>query len=212
MPDASAVLIPSPPPALISAIDVSAWQGEIDWPAVAASGVRVALVKASEGASGNGSRDARFAANATGARAVGIVVVPYHFFTAADPEGQATNFLSALYVAGITSGVTMLDLERSMSPGTDLGTRALRFLDIVSATLDADPWAYVSPYFAHGNGLAAHPDLARSPLLLADWRLLTHPDGETPLPWTEWCGRQTGTATVPGVRGPCDVDVLRAMP
>jgi lysozyme len=202
------VTTPDPTP-LIPAIDVSAWQGVIDWPAVAASGRRVAFVKASEGASGEHSRDARFRDNALGACDAGIIAIPYHFFTAAPPEEQAHNFLGAL-----TSrrGPTMLDLERSGSPGSDLGARALAWLATVEAALGCAPWVYVGPWFANGNHFSRHPELARHPLLLADPRMVSHPDGETPLPWQAWTGRQTGTASVPGVRGPCDVDVLRAMP
>lgn len=202
---------PDPSP-LIPAIDVSAWQGVIDWPAVAGSGVRVAFIKASEGSSGPGSRDARFAENVLAAMAAEIADVPYHFFTASDPEDQAKNFLAALDASPASWGVTMLDLERSGSPGSDLGARALVWLARVEAALGAAPWVYVGPYFANGQHFAAHPDLARYPLLLADPRMLSHPEGETPPPWQAWTGRQTGTATVPGVRGPCDVDVLRRMP
>lgn len=201
------ITIPSP---LISAIDVSAWQGVIDWPAVAASGVRVAFVKASEGANGEHSRDARFAGNALGAAGVGLTVVPYHFFTAADPTEQAANFLDAFEAGPPRGVVAMLDLERSGSPGSDLGARALAWLRIVEDALGCRPWAYCSPFFALGEHFDRHPELAAYPLLLALWR--HDPPAVVPAPWTTWTGWQSGKGAVPGVHGACDVDVLRCMP
>src|SRR6476620_6874549 len=52
----------------IHGIDVSKFQGNIDWNAVASSGVKFAWIKATEG----GDRDARFQANWEGAKAAGI--------------------------------------------------------------------------------------------------------------------------------------------
>ena len=59
----------------IHGIDVSKFQGNIDWNAVASSGVKFAWIKATEG----GDRDARFQANWEGAKAAGIPHGAYHF-------------------------------------------------------------------------------------------------------------------------------------
>src|SRR6516164_387608 len=60
----------------IHGIDVSKFQGDIDWNAVASSGVKFAWIKATEG----GDRaDARFQANWQGAKAAGIPHGAYHF-------------------------------------------------------------------------------------------------------------------------------------
>ena len=59
----------------IHGIDVSKFQGDIDWSAVANSGVKFAWIKATEG----GDRDARFQANWEGAKAAGIPHGAYHF-------------------------------------------------------------------------------------------------------------------------------------
>ena len=59
----------------IHGIDVSKFQGDIDWNAVANSGVKFAWIKATEG----GDRDARFQANWDGAKAAGIPHGAYHF-------------------------------------------------------------------------------------------------------------------------------------
>jgi lysozyme len=60
----------------IHGIDVSKFQGDIDWNAVANSGVKFAWIKATEG----GDRlDQRFQANWTGAKAAGVPRGAYHF-------------------------------------------------------------------------------------------------------------------------------------
>jgi lysozyme len=60
----------------IHGIDVSKFQGDIDWSKVADSGVKFAWIKATEG----GDRaDARFQANWTGAKEAGIPHGAYHF-------------------------------------------------------------------------------------------------------------------------------------
>ena len=57
-------------------IDVSHWQGFIDWDRVAASGVDFAIVKATEGAD---VVDAWYLRNRNRARRAGILVTAYHF-------------------------------------------------------------------------------------------------------------------------------------
>lgn len=61
----------------IKGIDVSKFQGEVDWATVRASGVDFAYIKATEG----GDRvDDRFAQNWRGARAAGMPRGAYHFY------------------------------------------------------------------------------------------------------------------------------------
>jgi lysozyme len=60
----------------IHGIDVSKFQGDIDWNAVASSGVKFAWIKATEGGD---HADERFQANWTGAKAAGVPHGAYHF-------------------------------------------------------------------------------------------------------------------------------------
>ena len=67
---------PKPHDYPVHGIDVSKFQGDIDWNAVASSGVKFAWIKATEG----GDRaDERFQANWTGAKAAGVAHGAYHF-------------------------------------------------------------------------------------------------------------------------------------
>lgn len=60
----------------VHGIDVSKYQGEIDWDAVRGSGTKFAFIKATEGGD---HADERFRANWAGARAAGIARGAYHF-------------------------------------------------------------------------------------------------------------------------------------
>jgi lysozyme len=68
--------LPKPQDYPIHGIDVSKYQGNVDWDAVAASGVKFAYIKATEGGD---HLDERFAANWDGAKRVGIAHGAYHF-------------------------------------------------------------------------------------------------------------------------------------
>lgn len=70
-------------------IDVSQWQGEIDWAKVKAAGVEFALIRAGlrgYAPEGRLAEDTRFRENAEGAIAAGIPVGVYFFSQATTPE------------------------------------------------------------------------------------------------------------------------------
>jgi len=78
----------------IQGLDVSAHQGEIDWPQVAKGPWSFVYIKASEGGD---FRDPRFALNWQGSREVGLLRGAYHFFTfCRSGSEQAQNFISLL--------------------------------------------------------------------------------------------------------------------
>src|SRR5512133_181864 len=74
-------------------VDVSHHQGPIDWPRVASEPhLAFAFIKATEGGDWT---DPRFAANWRGARAAGLLVGAYHYFTFCRPPlDQARHFLA----------------------------------------------------------------------------------------------------------------------
>ena len=80
----------------VHGVDVSHYQGEIDWPLLAEQDIRFAFVKATEG---SGFADGTFEANWSGARAAGLRTGAYHFFSYDSPaERQAANFISRVPV------------------------------------------------------------------------------------------------------------------
>lgn len=77
-------------------VDVSSYQGQVDWPVLAEEGVVFAFIKATEG---SGLQDQRFQENWTNAQEAGIRVGAYHFFSYDSPgETQAENFIEQVPV------------------------------------------------------------------------------------------------------------------
>ena len=76
LPPKSAFTGPFPHDFAIHGIDVSKYQGDIDWAQVKASGVKFAYIKATEGGD---HIDAKFQQNWNGAKAVGLPRGAYHF-------------------------------------------------------------------------------------------------------------------------------------
>ncbi|OXL82739.1 hypothetical protein BCV73_06290 [Paenibacillus sp. SSG-1] len=95
-------------------IDVSHWQGIIDWKKVRGAGYSFAFLKATEG-----SRivDDRFRANAQDAKNAGLLVGAYHFTRAAstdDVKNEVDHFLQVIESAGGLSAFKLpfvLDIE-----------------------------------------------------------------------------------------------------
>lgn len=85
---------PSPERFPVRGVDVSHHQGEIDWPALAAQGIRFAYLKATEGGD---FKDRRFEENWREARKTGLAVGAYHFFLAGKSGAvQAANFIQSV--------------------------------------------------------------------------------------------------------------------
>jgi lysozyme len=76
LPPNSAFTGPFPHDFAIHGIDVSKYQGDIDWAQVKSSGVKFAYIKATEGGD---HTDAKFQQNWNGAKAVGLPRGAYHF-------------------------------------------------------------------------------------------------------------------------------------
>lgn len=75
----------------VKGVDVSAYQGEIDWEILSSQNISFAFIKATEGST---FVDERFAANWEAAQATDLAVGAYHFFSY-DSAGstQAENFI-----------------------------------------------------------------------------------------------------------------------
>lgn len=78
----------------VRGVDVSSYQGEIDWKVLSGQGIDFAYIKATEG---SGYQDGRFSYNWEHAGEYGLAVGAYHFFSF-DSSGdtQADNFIAAV--------------------------------------------------------------------------------------------------------------------
>lgn len=139
-------------------IDVSHWQGTIDWNAVAANGVEFAFIKATEGGD---YVDPRFAANWDGARQAGVVRGAYHFFRPqTDAVAQAAHFLATVHLSpGDLPPV--LDVEVTDGRSADVVAEGVRtWLREVERATGRRPIVYTRASFwtaQVGGGLGGYP-------------------------------------------------------
>jgi GH25 family lysozyme M1 (1,4-beta-N-acetylmuramidase) len=138
----------TPPSGHTEGIDISHWQGTINWTKVAATGKRFAFMKASES---TGFVDNTYNTNRQQARAAGLYVGAYHFAQpssgAGDAIAEADHFIDT---AAPVSGdlLPVLDLERSGSLSqTALTNWVKAFLGRVHERVGVKAIIYVSPNF-----------------------------------------------------------------
>jgi lysozyme len=192
------------PPPLLRGIDVSHYQGHVDWPAVAAAGYSFTWCKLTEGA---GYVDPTGVRNLAAARVAGLHAGAYHFFRGSG-AAEAAHFLAALPpdVDALPPRLPpALDLEATLPDGA--AEEALTWLRIVHDATGVAPVVYVSPAWAQVHRLDRWPAFGNYGLWLAEWSVVTP---KPPAPWDSWLAWQTGAGEVPGVGGSCDVDVARA--
>lgn len=187
--------------ASLSGIDVSHFQGEVDWAAVKAAGIAFAFAKASDG---NTYRDTQFQANWQGMKAAGLPRGAYHFYESNDdPMTQANNFLSAVGQLEATDLPPVIDIESTKGDfgGNSLATNLQICLDAIESGLACTPIIYTNCSFWNAN---LNAEFGRYPLWIARYSTSppTIPNGWSA--WTFWQYSESGT--VPGVTGAVDLD------
>ncbi|MBJ6107873.1 glycoside hydrolase family 25 protein [Hymenobacter sp. BT523] len=184
----------------VHGIDVSAYQGRIDWPEVARNKVRFAFIKASEGAT---MRDQRFARNWKEARKAGVLCGAYHYFQP-NRDGQVQADLFARTVPLAPGDLPpVLDVEASNFHDVAVLRREVaRWLRLIEAHYGVRPILYSNHSF-YRRHLAGHFD--NYPLWLA------HYEVEKPaMPRNKWIiWQHSDEAYVPGIRGVVDFNVFQ---
>jgi lysozyme len=114
----------------IKGIDVSHWQGDIDWRKVAADGVKFAFIKATEGTT---YIDAKFLTNVSGANAAGIKTGAYHFArfgSVEEAKEEARHFLNVVSKVKLTYPLVLdLEVDQKKVGKTKLTDAAIAFLE-----------------------------------------------------------------------------------
>lgn len=91
----------------VRGIDISAYQGDVDWEVLAAQDIDFAYIKATEGSS---AVDSRFEANWAGARKTDLLIGAYHFVSfESSGEAQAAHVIETVPAGGTLP--IALDLE-----------------------------------------------------------------------------------------------------
>ncbi len=191
----------------IHGIDVSKWQGDIEWEKVKASGVSFAFIKATEG---KDRLDPKFHEYWQRAGAVGIPYAPYHFYYFCSTADEQAEWFIRNVPKAATRLPPVLDVEwngesKTCTTRPDPSTvrsEIKRFMDRLEAYYGKRPIIYTSVDFHRDNlvgyfrdyyfwvrSVAAHPEKT-----YADRR------------WAFW--QYTSTAEVPGIKGNTDINVF----
>jgi lysozyme len=185
----------------LAGIDVSSYQGAVDWPRVRAAGVVFAFARVSDGIE---VVDQRFAENYAAMKRAGLRRGAYQFFRAsADPRAQADLLLAAIRPLGRPDLPLVADVETADGmPPEELRARLARWLAHVERRTGRRPIVYTSPAMgaALGGQFGAHPLWVAHyqvdcPTLPAGWER-----------WTFW--QHASDGRVAGVSGPVDLDLF----
>ncbi|MGG1618163.1 GH25 family lysozyme [Paenibacillus sp. NRS-1782] len=185
-------------------IDVSHYNGNIDWQQVAAAGKTFAFIKATEGIT---YQDNQFLANVQGARDANILVGAYHFLNATTTDGarqEAANFARAIESAGGSLDLPpVMDYEnnpKGLTPA-QISEVAHAFLDETEKLTGRLPIVYTGNVFAS----KFDPTFSMYKLWVARYSTTQKP---TAVPaWDNWWAWQySSTGSVPGIRGNVDLN------
>lgn len=185
----------------VAGIDVSHYQGQVDWGAVKAAGVNYAYAKAVQGDSGE---DDDFQRNWQGMKAAGILRGAYDFYVTGDePQAQAQNFINRVQL-GKGDLPPMVDVE-TMSGGTvpddDLIPDLHEFLETLTQHYGQRPIIYTSPGFWNAN---FDDSFRQYPLWVAEYGVSAPKPVKGWAQWTFWQYSQSGSVT--GIGGAVDLD------
>jgi lysozyme len=187
----------------IQGIDVSYWQGDIDWAKARAAGIRFAYIKATEGGD---HVDPKFLENWQGAKNAGIVRGAYHFIYWCRPANEQALWFMLNVPADSDALPPVLDVEWNSASKTcphhvsrDVALAKIKImLDAMQAHTGKQPIIYTDPVFYRDvlegeftnyhywlRSVAAEPELKYPSRSWAFWQFTT-------------------TGKVPGVAGRVD--------
>jgi len=181
----------------INALDVSRWQGDINWIAVKGAGYEITVIKISGGDDGL-YYDSKANQNYNGAKANGFAVGGYHFAGGQDPNAEAEYFVRGMQPFE-ENDVFVLDWEiQHPDPVGWCNTFVNKVHEL------ANVWCLL---YVNGSTLNSY-----------DWTPVTNNCGV----WVAWYGQDpnadlpvrfpyimhqyTSTGSVPGINGNVDLD------
>ncbi|SHJ37479.1 glycoside hydrolase family 25 protein [Aquimarina spongiae] len=194
----------------ILGMDISHFQGEIQWNKIKADGVNFVYMKATQGTT---FKDPRFEKNHAATKKNCLYRGAYHFYeTGKDPKKQAQNFTETVKELIPGDLPPVLDLEE-LGMQTSVTkemyeTNTLRWLKIVEEKLGVRPIIYSNPTFA--NAYLKHPEFANYKLWIADYTKgasPTMPYTWKDKSWTFW--QRTDSKKLEGAEGKIDYDLFQ---
>lgn len=191
----------------VHGVDVSRYQGDIDWRQVRAAGISFAYIKATEGGD---VADPMFHSYRMGAAAAGVRQGAYHFYYFCRSAREQADWFMRNVPRDRNALPPVLDMEwnhksrtcPSRPSAAQVRAEATVFLDLLEQHYGRRPLVYTTPDFYHENGLARLP---RTQFWLRS--VAAHPSeryiGEG---WSFW--QYTGTGIVPGIKRPVDINAF----
>ncbi|HEY8263928.1 MAG TPA: GH25 family lysozyme [Methyloceanibacter sp.] len=190
----------------VQGIDVSAWQGKIDWGKARAAGTRFAFIKATEGGD---HLDPKFLENWEGAKRAGVARSAYHFLYWCRPAHEQALWFMLNVPADADALPPVLDLEwnthSKTCPKKISRAKALEKIKAMLVAMESHtgkkPIIYTDPLF-HREVLEGE---------LTDYHFWLRSVAAEPQDkyanrrWTFW--QFTTTGKVPGIAGKVDRNV-----
>ena len=182
-------------------IDVSGYQGNIDYSKVAKAGIKIVYMKSSEG---NSYVDSRFERNYTEAKKNGLKVGVYHFLTArsiSQAEHQAQFFVSLISNKSIDCKLAM-DFENFGNLNKkQINEIAIAFINKVKELSGKEIVVYSNTYTAT---YVFEGEVTNYPLWVAQYGVSQPQDNGN---WSSWVGWQyADDGEVNGINARVDMD------
>jgi lysozyme len=187
-------------------IDVSKYQGAVNWHAVAGSSVKFAFARATQDTS---YVDPWFVKNWAGIQEVGLYRGAYHYGRpGSDPESQAAHFAAVVGQLGFRDLPPVLDLEQSDGHDKNYVLEWARtFVNKAEALFGRKLIIYTGYFWRGPMQNPNDPFFRERPLWLAAY----NNSPVVPASWEHWTfwqyseGQHNGPVSIPGLP-PCDQD------
>ena len=200
----------SPKKYAIHGVDVSRWQGNINWPKLRAQGANFAYIKATDGGD---HIDPMFKTNWNGANEAGLKRGAYHFFYWCRTGAEQAEWFIRNVPKSANALPPVIDVEYNHGsrckkrPSRELVLKKMKtFMDRLEAHYGQRPIIYTAPDFYEDNlqgEFGSHPFWLRS---TAAHPRKVYPDRK----WVFW--QYSGTGLSPGVKGEIDLNVFNGDP
>lgn len=185
----------------MNGIDVSRWQGKIDWNKVAANGIKFAIIR---GGTGKNNKDIYFEENYKNAKAAGLKLGVYLYSYAG---GVQDAKLEANFAKSLMNGKTFeLGMYYDVEDPKILKKPVREINNIINTFMNEmkgyDVGIYTSKSYAENWGL----DKTNYKIWIAQWGRTCTYKGK----WVMW--QYTSKGSVPGISGRVDLDVMKDEP
>ncbi|MFT3839130.1 MAG: GH25 family lysozyme [Myxococcaceae bacterium] len=187
----------------VQGIDVSVYQGSVNWTSVKNAGRHFGIARVSDGLN---HPDSWFSTNWSNMKAAGLIRGAYQFFEPGqDAAAQANMVVAKVGKLGAGDLPVMLDMEVTggLSP-SQITAKIHTWVNTIEAGTGKKPIVYTGAYF--WDDYVKSSDFASLPLNVA-WYGTNCPG--TPNAWGMWTMHQySSTGSVSGVSGHVDEDVF----